>query len=348
MCNFKIILLFVVSFCYHIRMKFLIIIVSRIGDTLFTIPSIRALKEAYPDATIDVLAHPNRFEVLENLSYINKLGKITKKSAKFYSIFTRKKYDYAFVYWNDKPLINYALKVAHKVIAFDQNDDNLNSKLFKVVPRPNFHEHHAIVDNLGLVNAFDVNTANYRIEFHPLQKELDFADNFLKQNQLKNANPLIGLQVASFHTASYRDWPIESFYELCKRVLENYKNAKFVLFGGKVERAKTDELANKLGDKAYNAAGKLTLRQTAAIMSKIDAYVGVDTGPTHLMSSFDVPMVAMYHANSLAKHTGILNHPHAFLIDHPRGEVLDSSISMDEISVDIVYENLIKALNSKK
>lgn len=329
-------------------MKFLIIIVSRIGDTLFTIPSIRALRQAYPDATIDVLAHPNRYEVLENLPYINKLGKITKKSAKFYSFFTRKKYDYAFVYWHDKPLINYALKSAHKVIAFDQNDELLNSKLFKVVPKPEFHKQHAIEENLALINAFGVDTTNYRIEFHPRHFELDFADSFLKQNHLKNASPLIGLQVASFHTASYRDWPIESFYELCKKVLQEYKNAKFVLFGGKVERAKTEELASKLKDKAYNAAGKLSLRQTAAIMSKIDAYVGVDTGPTHLMSSFDVPMVAMYHANSLAKHTGILCHPHAFLIDHPRGEVLDSSISMSEISVDTVYENLTKALNSKK
>jgi ADP-heptose:LPS heptosyltransferase len=44
----------------------LIIIVARIGDTLFVTPAIHALKKAFPDAAIDVLAHPKRMSVLEN------------------------------------------------------------------------------------------------------------------------------------------------------------------------------------------------------------------------------------------------------------------------------------------
>jgi heptosyltransferase-3 len=315
---------------------------------MFTIPSIRAIREANPDATIDVLAHPNRYEVLKNLPLINNIGKITKKSAKFFAFFASKKYDYALVYWHDKPLIKYALKVADRVVAFDQDDSELNAKLYKVVQKPEFHKEHAIQDALSLPNALGFTTQNLRTEFHPTKQELHFAYKFLKLHNLDGANPLIGLQVASFHTASYRDWPIEHFYELCKKVLQDYPNAKFLLFGGKVERNTTETLAQKLDTKAFNAAGKLTLRETASIMSKIDAYVGVDTGPTHIMSSFNVPMVAMYHANSLAKHTGVLQHPNAFLIDHPKGEVLDINISMSEISVDLVYENLIKALNSKK
>jgi heptosyltransferase-3 len=36
------------------------------------------------------------------------------------------------------------------------------------------------------------------------------------------ARILIGFQVASFPTKSYRDWPLESFAELGTRIIKNF------------------------------------------------------------------------------------------------------------------------------
>ena len=54
-------------------MKILVVIVTRIGDTLLATPSIRAIKQKYPDSELTVMAHPNRYQVLENLFFIDKL-----------------------------------------------------------------------------------------------------------------------------------------------------------------------------------------------------------------------------------------------------------------------------------
>ena len=45
--------------------RVLIINVTRIGDTILTTPAIRAIAKFFPNATLTVLGHPKRVEVLE-------------------------------------------------------------------------------------------------------------------------------------------------------------------------------------------------------------------------------------------------------------------------------------------
>lgn len=157
--------------------------------------------------------------------------------------------------------------------------------------------------------------------------------------------PRICLQVASFPTKAYRDWPIEYFADLCNRILNLWPSAHFLVIGGPEEKQRTHWLHEKLGSSSHLFAGTLTLRQTAALMSLSHLYIGVDTGPTHLMSTFDIPLIGLYHCLSSSAHTGPLDHPSAYLIDHPAtGNQCSDRSSMDEISVDSVFSKVRQAL----
>ena len=80
-------------------------------------------------------------------------------------------------------------------------------------------------------------------------------------------------------------------------------------------------------------------------MSCLNAYVGVDTGPTHIMSAFDIPLIGLYHALSKTHHTGPLQHPLDYCINHPADEEgADDSIPMADISVDQVCDQVVRAL----
>jgi heptosyltransferase-3 len=59
--------------------KILIIIVSRIGDTLLTTPAIKSIANYYGDAEITVLGHPKRYKVLQYLPFVHCTGSISKK-----------------------------------------------------------------------------------------------------------------------------------------------------------------------------------------------------------------------------------------------------------------------------
>ena len=102
-------------------------------------------------------------------------------------------------------------------------------------------------------------------------------------------------QVASFTTKSYRDWPIERFIELGRRLLAHNPNTWIIVFGDTESRAPAQALAEALGRNVVSAAGALDLRETAALIAQLHLYIGVDTGPTHLAGALGVPMVALYH-----------------------------------------------------
>ncbi|WVH09061.1 MAG: hypothetical protein EoVTN8_382 [Fluviibacter phosphoraccumulans EoVTN8] len=327
-------------------MKILIINVTRIGDTLFGVPSIRAIAQHYPGAEITVLAHPNRCEVLEHLPYVQHVGGITKKSA-WYRGWLGKQYDKAFVWGFDALLIRYAGRVSKEVIAHRQSEAALNKLIAHLVEPPAHKANHVVKQLLTLPEGVGISTRNYRIDLVLTDAEKDWAKTALSNHSITADNLLVGFQTTSFHTRPYRDWPIENFRELANRISAQHPNARFILFGGRDGLERNQVLAAELGSPCISFANQLSLRQTASIMSCLNVYVGVDTGPTHIMSTFDIPLVGLYHAKSKTHHTGPLQHPYDYCINHPVEEAdADETTSMADITVDHVSVQVKAALEA--
>ena len=319
----------------------LVINVSRIGDTLLVTPALRALAQKWPQAKITFLGHPNRAEIIENIPFVSMVGKITKLRAIWRGWFGGQPYDLALVYHTDEALITYALRIAKHVVAFRQKNAKLNDRLFNCPDTPPFQTMHAAEIPLLLTRSIGAPDAGRQLSYTVARQEDEWARETLQHIK----RPLIGLQVASFPTKAYRDWPIEYFETLCERILERWPDAHFLIFGGTLEKDRTDALAKRLGRHATLFAGTLTLRQSAALMNLVDLYIGVDTGPTHIMGALHKPMIALYHCYSPSRVLAPLEHPCCYIIDHPRvgQEDCGPEASMSEISVDVVWAKVVEA-----
>lgn len=324
--------------------KILVINVCRIGDTLLATPALRALALAYPAAEVSVLAHPKRVEVLENLPFVARVGAISKRSAGLRGRLPGTRYDLALVHGFDAALVAYALRAAHRVVAFRQNDESLNRRLHRAVQVPDFQSAHSVHLALRLADALNIAHAGYRLAYRVTDAEGAWAEGRLRALGLASRAPRVGLQVASFPTKGYRDWPVEQFSQLASRIRAAWPDAHFLIFGGPEERARTGRLAAELGDAGTLFAGTLSLRQTAALMQRTHLYVGVDTGPTHLMSCFDVPLVGLYHCASPSRLIGALDHPCFYAVDHPRPAPCSIETPMAEITVDAVFAAVERAM----
>lgn len=326
----------------------LFIAVSRIGDTLFATPAMRAVAEAWPGAKITALAHPNRADVLRHNPFLSRIGSIEKRRAALMGRLGSKRYDLAIVYGHDKPLLRYALRVAKRVVAFRQDDPAIDSRLYRAVEEALPHIEHAVQAALRLTDALGIRPGSRRIAYTVTEQERSTARERLRASGLGATRPLIGLQSASFPTKAFRNWPLESFAELAQAALATWPQAGFVLLGGPGDKENTAYMKNILGDRAIDLAGQ-PLRVNGAIMSLLDAYVGVDTGPTHIMSSFDIPMIGLYHCLFPRAAYGPLDHPLDFSLDHPRvGHAdCDREAAMREISVDAVFDRLKQALGTR-
>jgi heptosyltransferase III len=323
----------------------LAIVVSRIGDTLLATPALRAIAGAWPDAKLTCLAHPKRAEVLRSLPFLHRVGGITKTRAPLLGRFSRQRYDFAFVYGNDRPLVEYALRVARRTIAFDQADADVNRRLFKAVEVPPHQRLHAVRYRLALLAPLGIAPQGLALSYSVTASENRWARHRLRAQLAARLQPLVGLQVASFPTKAYRDWPIEHFIELSRRVRSRHPGAHFLIFGGTRERDRTQHLHQQLRGCSTHYAGRLSLRQTAALMNQLDLYIGVDTGPTHIMGALHRPMVALYHGYSPSSLLAPLEHPCVYPVDHPlAGPDCSPDESMAAISVDQVWARVAEAL----
>ncbi len=344
--------------------RVLVIHVARIGDTLLITPVLRALKGALPQGSLAVLAHPARRALFEHLPFIDSLGAITAKRAPFLgwlsakprprrpwraalgSILSPKRYDLAIVYGQDAPLIRYAARVARRVIAFAQADAAINRLLSPAVPTPTAPIH-AVHERLLPVQSLGVETNNFRLVYAVTAAERESAQRWRAANLPPSAGPLIGFQVASFPTKAYRDWPLESFTALGNQLLAEFPGAHFLVFGGPESRDKAKWIVGQL-PQTVSVAGQFGLRTTAALLSQLDLYVGVDTGPTHLAGALGIPMVALYHCRHRGSLLAPLNHDRLAIIEHPAGDIdCGRGTPMANISVGTVFEQAQRLLDRK-
>lgn len=328
--------------------RVLLINVTRIGDTVLATPAYRAIAAHFPNARLTCLGHPKRVEVIEHLPYLHKTGGITKNSAAprgWKDVLLGPEYDWAFVWGNDSALVRYALRKARRVVAQRHGDAALDARLFAVVDMPPQNRLHAVVWYLALPAAVGIAPRGYRLDAAITEAETKWAEGRLNADWPARPHPLIGMQVASFATKSYRDWPIGHFIALANRVLEHLPEAGFVLYGAAEDQMRINELRAVIPGKSVSYAGKLTLRQTMAIMSRTDAYVGVDTGPTHLFSALQKPMVVLYHPSLPSALYRPLEHGALQVLDHPSaGPGAGKDLAIGDISVDEVYAALADAL----
>ncbi|MDR0217385.1 MAG: glycosyltransferase family 9 protein [Enterobacteriaceae bacterium] len=324
----------------------LIINVARFGDTLLITPVIRALKLKWPEANIDVLAHKKTKDILEYINEIGSLRSFSKGKAKWRGWFSRRRYDLALVYGHDKPLLQYARRVADSVVHF--SDSSRIASVNEVIVEKPQELMPAQQERALLINVLGIEVTDWRLTYCVNENEAEYARSFLQRHALEN-KLRVGFQLQSFPAKSYRDWPVESFYALAQLIYAHYPSAHILLLGSQDGAIAAKKLLDRLGEsKCTSLAGKTTMRQNAAIMSQLNLYVGVDTGTTHLAGALGIPMVAMYHSFHPGRFLAPQQHAKIAVIEHPIDyRHATRQDTMSDISVEQVWHSVQNILEAR-
>lgn len=340
--------------------RILAIHVARIGDTLLTTAALRHLSKVYPQAQIDFLGHAKRIEVLAYLPYLHHVGGISKKSAQFKGwcaqLMGRKPYDMAFVWGHDAELVAYARRVSKRVVISRQLDAAANELADLVVDFPDDTNLLSEAEDKPLAQwILDVveqgtqtKAASLHTDYEVTPAEAAAAEALLRQHAAGKKVQTIGLVVESHPAGAHRDWPIENFVKLTQQLAAAHSDRLFVLIGGKLPEAKVQALQQVLGDRLVDLSGKLSLRQSAAIIGALDLYIAVDTGPSHIAAALGTPSVVMFHCMRAGEYLLAPRHPERLIIvNHPLARtVCTFDSSMADIGVDIVYPHCAALLTS--
>ena len=90
-------------------------------------------------------------------------------------------------------------------------------------------------------------------------------------------------------------WPISNFVELINNCFSRY-NWDCVICGAAEDKMLGDELVRQVNPQIHmcNLIGKTTLIDMAALIGQASLIVGNDSGPTHLASYFNRPVVVIF------------------------------------------------------
>lgn len=296
----------------------LVISVARIGDTILLTPCLKAIKAAYPAATLTVLAHPKRLEVLENLEFVDELAPVSKTTAPWKGWLPGKPHDVALVYGRDAALVRYALRVAKSAICFAEPEFAAIEDRALTKVQPPAAAIHAVDHRLLLLAPIGITKLDdARLAMRFTDTERQFTADFALAKRVAGRHPLIGLQAFSFPAKAHRDWPLKNFAAFIGEVRTVHPSALFVVLGDQLAADRAEALLARYPDCVKVIAGQLGLRHSAALMAVLDLYVGVDTGPTHIAGALGIPMVALYHWRYPAANLRPLQNERCLAIEHP-------------------------------
>lgn len=279
-----------------------------LGDVVLTTSAIALLKKAYPQAKITMLVKPVVREAVENNPVVdevmvfqykakdNSLGKMLSmvsdiKSRHFdLSISFDRKLRPALLCWlagipvrvgpdkvfDDKPskvtwLYTHVMHISHDLNA------TLQAETYQTIVR----------EFTGLTEHAEPVFARITDEAQKKAAEL--------LARLPQAEKRIALCVKG--TFELKTWPKEYFVQVVEALAQRY-NASFFIVGAPGDKEYADEVIAAMHQPVMNFCGETSLVDLAAIISKSDLLITVDTGATHIAAATGVKMVTMYGCTS--------------------------------------------------
>lgn len=99
--------------------------------------------------------------------------------------------------------------------------------------------------------------------------------------------------VNPFSRWSYKEWAFEKWVQVLDWLWGDFGIAT-VFVGAPAERERADELARGCAGRIYNLAGKTTLSELAGILEQSRLHIGVDSAAPHIAAAVGTPTVTLY------------------------------------------------------
>ena len=118
------------------------------------------------------------------------------------------------------------------------------------------------------------------------------ARRFLSVNGVVGQKPIVALCPGSINSRAKR-WPAESFAVLADRLTKELET-NVLLIGSKDELDVSQAVARQMTTEPVLLTGKTDLAQVIAILSEVDLLITNDTGPAHIASALNRPVLVIF------------------------------------------------------
>ena len=280
--------------------KICVIHLNQVGDLVFSLPLLKALRENYPDSEIHSIVKPYLQELITDFPCVDQIiirNSGLKERLKLLRRVRQNGYDLLIsLSDSEECLFLTALSKARIKVGFSHFPWD-----FSLDIRERVEGHHGWYNNLKLLTRLGLNVEkrDYVGLLVPPALEKDGRELAESLGSSLQRNYVI-ISPGTSVRRRVKEWEGEKFAELIILLKANYDLTP-VLVGGKENRELSNEIVNivKERDNGENIdivdlTGKIKLRDLCFFIRKASLFVGIDSGVMHLASSMDVPVVGIF------------------------------------------------------
>ena len=277
--------------------KILVVDLGFLGDTLHLIPALWEIKRHYPQAAVHVLTSPLGVEVLSLAPCCDRAWPVEMNAEKrtlgdqcrALRAVRREHFDIAFNFSGaDRTIFITGLSGARWKIAHEAERKHFWNPWFipRWIPRrstdqPVFEQRRAALAACG----FTLEPARFDLRM-PAEAAAWAAANV----------PAGGMHFSPNASVWYKEWPLENWIELARKLLEEQPQLQIVATGSGNEReqARLKELASAVANSRLTTFMGLTVAELAALLTRCSTHVGADSGVLHLAVALGIPTVSLF------------------------------------------------------
>jgi heptosyltransferase-2 len=274
-----------------------------VGDSVMTVPALRALRRVVPQAKITLVLRPGVRGLFADADFVDELLVYDRRN--MFSAFTqarewkKRNFDLALLFQNafEAALIPFLAGVPLRLgYATESRQALLSHPLALPDWRSSRHE---VFYYLYLVTALEqllYQTSNI-CESDPdaslklSESRIQEATQLLRANGLNTDGRIVAICPGSINSRAKR-WPADSFAKLADKLLEEGRQIAFV--GSKAEEDVTREVTRRMSGRSVVLTGKTTIDQLTSILAVVDLVVTNDTGPAHIAAALGRPTLVIF------------------------------------------------------
>ena len=286
-------------------MKILLRATNWLGDAVMSLPALRAVRGAYPDAEITVLALPWVADLYARESFADRILHYERKGRhggltgrwRLSRELKAERFDIAILFQNafDAALLAWLANATMR-IGYDRDGRGKLLTHRIETPRPGEipdHQRYYYLEMLQRAQILPALPDCPDIVLAGLDEAKRAGEAGWEARRLPKG-PWIGVSPGAAFGGAKR-WLPERFAVAASQ-LATEMGASIALFGAPNEADLCAEIANKIGPRAYVLAGRTTLSEYIELASTCSLYLTNDSGPMHVAGALGIPTVAIFGA----------------------------------------------------
>jgi heptosyltransferase-2 len=274
-----------------------------VGDSVMTVPALRALRRVLPDAKITLVVRPSAEGLFRDADFLDELLVYDRRGVfsvwKQIGEWKQRSFELAISFQNafEAAVIPFLAGVP---VRFGYKTESRQALLTHPIDLPDWRSSkHEVFYYLYLITALEQSLygTSELCESEPdaslslsSARSLE-AWKFLESLGITDTKMLVALCPGSINSRAKR-WPATSFAELADVLID--EGRQVIIIGSKGEEDVSSTVTRLMKRQAIDLTAKTSIDQLTAILTSVDLLVTNDTGPAHIAAALGRPTLVIF------------------------------------------------------